>query len=569
MPAGSSTQVGRRPTAALAAWALALGTAAAPAEAPPSPASPRLVVAADPIPELPAQAPERFVVLPFENRSGVRALDWAVAGLPATIAEKLEQTFALDPAYGPLIVDGPAAPATPALVAARARAQAATYVITGWATRTNWELDLEVTLWRDAGGATAPLGTVRKLGPFASVHQYVGETLVELAEVAGWPVGAGALGTLTARPTDDFYAFTLLGRGLGRLTGALGAGGPIDPAAATAVRAEADVAAAERDLARAVFIDPRLAMAQRLLGEAWRRYPTDPRSPARAVGKFNYALDLAPTYVPALRAAAAAAVAAGKREAARDLYLRLLQRRPWDLDARFRLAEALWSTGDRATARRELRRVLDRDPALLAARRVLALIHAEDGDTRACSPSSSRSGPRRRRISTYSAISPPPTGRWGAGTRRSPPGAACRQSARATRRSCCASATSALARRSTAAGAAYAAALAAVPRIRARTSRRRRWPRPRAASTTPRRSWCACSASRSWCRTPTTPAAWSRVRPVARPRPSGTCSARSRRGRAPWRRGWRSSASSCRAAPSSRRGRSSTRRCARGRRIRG
>ena len=39
--------------------------------------------------------PERFAVAPFENRAGVRAFDWLVAGAPFEIATKTESVLEL------------------------------------------------------------------------------------------------------------------------------------------------------------------------------------------------------------------------------------------------------------------------------------------------------------------------------------------------------------------------------------------------------------------------------------------------------------------------------------------
>jgi hypothetical protein len=72
--------------------------------------------------------------------------------------------------------------------------------------------------------------------------------------------------------SKDLYAFTLLGRGVARVRGTLG---------------KVDLDGAERDLERAIFIEPTMAVGQRLVGELWLDYPTgdkplpaDPRDAA-------------------------------------------------------------------------------------------------------------------------------------------------------------------------------------------------------------------------------------------------------------------------------------------------
>src|SRR6185437_273539 len=100
----------------------------------------------------------------------------------------------------------------------------------------------------------------------------------------------------------------------------------------------------------------KLPEGQRLMGELYASDP-DPHVAAKAAGKFAYAADLAPDYDPAVRAVADAAEATGKHEQARQLYTRLVMSRPWDLDLRFRLGDAMWKSGDATGALRELGRV--------------------------------------------------------------------------------------------------------------------------------------------------------------------------------------------------------------------
>ena len=52
------------------------------------------------------QLPAGYIVVPFENHSPVKSLDWQASALAVTIAEKLEAHPALRPAYGAAILDG-------------------------------------------------------------------------------------------------------------------------------------------------------------------------------------------------------------------------------------------------------------------------------------------------------------------------------------------------------------------------------------------------------------------------------------------------------------------------------
>ena len=343
-------------------------------------------------------APPRFAVAPFENRSNVRVFDWLVAGAPFEISEKTEAVLGLEPTGGPLHVAGAAIEADAAPVAAFAASRTAGFAITGWVDRPNWQLRIDLTLWKIAGGAAVVAAEAQRTGEVKAYHQLLGDALAELwSRGAGIAVDAAHGAALQRALAGDLYAVNLMGRGLGHLVGALPPAGPVAAAPGSAGSATGssgnpsgnppsnpiDLKAAEHDLERAVFIDPKCFEAQRLLGEIYlAAAPGDPRAAARALGKFNYANDLAPDDIAALRAAAAGAAQTGKHEAALDLFRRLVTRRPWDLDARYELGAAMWRTGDPAGAQKQLEQVTEHRPDHLAARRVLALIHASRSDTR-------------------------------------------------------------------------------------------------------------------------------------------------------------------------------------------
>ncbi len=360
---GSSAQA--QPTATAPAPGPA-GGAPAPTAAPSSRLAPQPGRPGAAVPELPAQPPDRFEVLPFTNRTTIAALDYLLTAAPFELAEKLERAYQLDPAYGPWVVRAGTDPSSAAGVAAAALAARARWVVTGWVERPSWQLRVGVTLWRVDHAGAAEVARAERTGPFAEVHQLLGALGLELAGHAGWRASPEAEAVLRASTSRDLYAFTLFGRGV---------------AAATGVGEPVDLASARHQLERAVFIDPGLAPAHRLLGDLALADRKDPRATSRAAGRWNQALELAPGYPAALRAAAAAAAAAGKAEQAQALARDLVIARPFDLDARLALGDALWRTGDAAGALRQLDQVAARRPDDQRARRLRVLIHAARGDT--------------------------------------------------------------------------------------------------------------------------------------------------------------------------------------------
>jgi tetratricopeptide (TPR) repeat protein/TolB-like protein len=322
-------------------------------------------------------SPPRFAVAPFENHSEARSLDWLVAGAPFEIAEKTEDVLGLEPTGGTLRVGSSRIEPEPEPVLELATRREADYVITGWVDRYNWNLRIALTLWKVNTGKVTEAVVVaeaQRTGEPKAYHQLLGDALAQL-----WSKGANIQIDVDrkarlARPlSHDLYAVNLLGRGVGHLTGALG---------------EVNLKAALGDLEKAVFIDPKLPEAQRVLGEVYQVLATadpklggNPRLGARATGKFAYAYDLAPTNLAVMRAAATGAARAGKHEIARDILRKLVTRKPWDLDARFDYGAALWGTGDDKAAEKQLSQVTAQRPDHLPSRRVLVLIHASRGDT--------------------------------------------------------------------------------------------------------------------------------------------------------------------------------------------
>src|SRR5689334_18617470 len=165
------------------------GSGAAPAGPPPKPAGSSPVESAD-LPDL-QPSPPRFAVAPFENRSGVRAFDWLIAGAPFEMSEKTEDVLGLEPTGGPLHVGGDAIAPEPTAVAAFAAARDAAWVITGWVERPHWQLRLGVALWKVAGRAAVPVAQVDRTGDVKAYHQLLGEVLAEAWARGGVAIDVG------------------------------------------------------------------------------------------------------------------------------------------------------------------------------------------------------------------------------------------------------------------------------------------------------------------------------------------------------------------------------------------
>src|SRR5262249_31333679 len=205
-----------------------------------------------------------------------------------------------------------------------------------------------VSLWKVAGAAAAIAAEAQRTGDVKAYHQLLGEAIGEAWARAGIAVDPAQAQRLQRALSTDLYAGNLMGRGLGHMSGALAgqaAGAAADAATGSAAPGgsasgsaglDRDLKAAEHDLERSVFIDPKCYEAQRLVGELYLSIAAgDAKLTARALGKFNYANDLAPDDIASLRAAATGATQTGKHEMALELWRKLVVRRPWDLDGRY------------------------------------------------------------------------------------------------------------------------------------------------------------------------------------------------------------------------------------------
>ncbi|ACY15897.1 tetratricopeptide repeat protein [Haliangium ochraceum] len=327
--------------------------------------------------------PPSFAVARFANRGAVRGLDWMETALPFVLAERLAQHAPLRPVFDTWVVPrGQGAPdaalgETPgAEVAAYARALAPEspprWLWTGRIDGNNRAaLSLRVRLWSlEAGAAAATLAAERTAeGAQEDLLRLAGEAAAELAGAIPGVVPGPLAAPLSAPASPDFYAFTLFGRGLFDLAAALG----------TPAQVRYRRVLAERDIRRAVLIDPQFAEAQRMLGELERAGG----SLDEARSRLAAALRIRPDYLPALEGRAAVARAEHERQRAAELYARILALRPWAHGYRFELGTVLWELGRVDDARQALEGLIEHAPDHLPARRLLVRIDSERGDYQA------------------------------------------------------------------------------------------------------------------------------------------------------------------------------------------
>jgi Flp pilus assembly protein TadD len=311
-------------------------------------------------PDVPAKLPEPYVCLAFENPTPGANQGWLRVALPFVLGEKLEAHPGLRPIHGELVVPpGAIGPRDPAGIAAAAKG--AKWAFTGNAARVDWKLEITLRLWSIEGETAKLVGEKTRRGELAETFDMLDGLALELLAIAERSPPREAELKIRRAPTKDMYAFTLFGRGLEWLHGL---GQP------------PNVARAEKDLGRSVFIDPKLAEAHRVLAVLYAQKG----KAGTSRGQLSYALDLRPDYYAPLASLVRQAQKARAREEAIDLAVRALALRPWDLEMRFRLGEMLWEEGDELGAERELARVVKVDPDHLAARRVLVLVNASKGN---------------------------------------------------------------------------------------------------------------------------------------------------------------------------------------------
>jgi tetratricopeptide (TPR) repeat protein len=311
-----------------------------------------------------ASPADGYLVVPFENVSPVKQLDWMGPALATTIAEKLEAHPALHPAYPASILDGMAAKFDEARVAIRARDAGARFVFAGAFGRPNWKAEVRLRVYQVEGGpqpALRKLGESDQIGERDELLKLLDDALLEVLKQAGLTVEGDALAALSRRPTKDLYALTLYGRAENQFYG---------------FGAPADLAGAEKNLQKVLKIDPKFAEAHRFYGVLLLARGER----GKAAGQYAYALDLRPGYYAALVGLAQLYRAENRRQPALELAKQALDARPVDVEMRFLVGELEWESGDLEHALADLLQVTVAQPRHLPARRTLAQVRAARGE---------------------------------------------------------------------------------------------------------------------------------------------------------------------------------------------
>ena len=310
-----------------------------------------------------AEAPVTYTVVPFENAGGHEQLDWMRSGLPVALAEKLEEHPALRSVYEPAILQPLPAVATPSAFQALGAMQGARWVFAGSFRRTtDWQLELTLRVYETTGAKPeAKLVAEHHVKlPFENTFEVLDEALTVVLPELGVTTDAATWKRIRRPLTQDLYSFTLFSRGVVAMGGATG---------------KQALDAAQKNLTRAVFIDPDFAEAHRMLGLV---YQAQGKS-TTALGRFRHALDLRPSYQLAMRSLVKAAHSEDRLDEGIELGRAALTMRPDDVALRFLVGDMLWKSGDVEGAHEALEKVVALEPDHLAARRLRVLVHASRG----------------------------------------------------------------------------------------------------------------------------------------------------------------------------------------------
>lgn len=316
--------------------------------------------------------PDGYLVVPFANRSPVKALDWMSSALASTVAEKLETHPSLRPTYGANVLEGASTNFDEAKVAAKASDAGARWVVAGSFARPNWKAEVAVRLYevvvKDGAPSLRPAAQSTFVGERAALLDVLDQTLQKTLEEGGLAVQGEALAALKRSPTRDLYALTLYGRALNLFYGIAG---------------PTDEAGAQKLLAKVIHIDPKFAEAHRMLGVVLLAR----NDPGKAAGQYAHALDLRPNYYAALVSLARLYRAENRRLPAEEMAQKALEVRPWDDEMRFLLGQLEFEAGELDKALADLLRVVGDHPHHVGGHRALVQVYAAKGDIEALAAS--------------------------------------------------------------------------------------------------------------------------------------------------------------------------------------
>ncbi len=329
----------------------------------------------------------RVIVMPLENRAASRAQGPFSFGLPAMLAERLENDPGLVVLNGPLVLTpeqaqlvSPTGTALDLGAANRlAQARGATYFVTGYYSGQVWQWTYVVDVYavRPDGPALVGEGTasgdltvavtlrsgrVARPQSAARIHDLFAHAVTDAFVTAGIPLAPDTSAALVTPGTNDAYAFLLLSRAYARYFGPSAppdAAGPDDTALAIAEHA--------------VLVDPTYADAQRFY--AHLLHEADRNVSART--HFEAALARRGNDVRALVELAAIEVGNRNPDVARDYLLRAVAARPRHAVARYWLGRAYLDLSDAPHAIEQFEQARTIDPAHVESRRELVRLYAD------------------------------------------------------------------------------------------------------------------------------------------------------------------------------------------------
>ena len=314
----------------------------------------------------PLQAKEQikqpFIVLKFENRSKVAGLSWMEAGAAMVVADKLDALANMGPSLeGTSLLGDKESSISINAIAERTQAK---WLVSGWISRPDWKMELGLQFWMAKGKKVRLVDEYVSTGDFSEFDAFVTKNIKAWAKKRNLLNAKDQEERLEKPASKDFYAFTLFGRGV------------------TALANQEDtetldgIESVVKNLEKAVFIDPSITLAHRLLATAYYKQGLYQKSQL-SIDRF---IEERPGDYEALLLAANMADKNEDKERAAELMQIVLEQNSQDLGMRERLATMYWDLGKVDEAFAELKVVTKGKPENKSARRMLVTIYGLRGD---------------------------------------------------------------------------------------------------------------------------------------------------------------------------------------------